>query len=60
MKIRILKKLYISNRTIVPLVPRFIEEKKETEEAFTGSARGTAYHRVMECLEYNKRIVHSS
>lgn len=39
---------------IVPLVPRFIEEKKETEEAFTGSARGTAYHRVMECLEYNK------
>ena len=38
---------------IVPLVPRFIEEKKETEE-FTGSARGTAYHRVMECIEYNK------
>ena len=38
---------------IVPLVPRFIEEEK-VEEEFTGSARGTAYHRVMECLEYNK------
>ena len=39
---------------IVPLVPRFIEEKTETEEEFTGAARGTAYHRVMECLEYGK------
>ncbi len=39
---------------IVPLVPRFIEEKTEAEEEFTGTARGTAYHRVMECLEYGK------
>ena len=39
---------------IVPLIPRFIEEKAEAEEAFTGAARGTAYHRVMECLEYSK------
>ena len=39
---------------LVPLVPRFIEEKTETEEVFTGAARGTAYHRVMECLEYSK------
>ncbi len=39
---------------IVPLVPRFIEEKTEAEEEFTGAARGTAYHRVMECLEYSK------
>ena len=39
---------------LIRWLPRFIEEKKETEEAFTGSARGTAYHRVMECLEYNK------
>ena len=39
---------------IVPLIPRFMEEKRESEEEFTGSARGTAYHRVMECLEYNK------
>ena len=39
---------------IVPLIPKFMEEKKDSEEEFTGSARGTAYHRVMECLEYNK------
>lgn len=34
---------------IVPLIPAFIAEK---EEEFTGAARGTAYHRVMECLDY--------
>ncbi len=34
--------------------PRFIEEKKETEEAFHRFGKSTAYHRVMECLEYNK------
>ncbi len=34
---------------VVPLVPAFISEKGE---AFTGAARGTAYHRVMECLDY--------
>ncbi|MGO5543626.1 helicase-exonuclease AddAB subunit AddA [Blautia sp. HCP3S3_H10_1] len=41
---------------IVPLIPRFMEEKKQEEEPeiFTGSARGTAYHRVMECIEYDK------
>ena len=39
---------------IVPLIPRFVEEKKEEGDGFTGSARGTAYHRVMECVEYNK------
>ena len=39
---------------IVPLIPRFMGEKRESEEEFTGSARGTAYHRVMECLEYDK------
>ena len=36
---------------ITPIIPRFIEKK--TEE-ITGAARGTAYHRVMECLEYSK------
>lgn len=35
-----------------PLIPRFIEEKKE--EGYTGAVRGTAYHRVMECLDYQK------
>ena len=33
------------------LVPRFISEK--TEE-YKGAARGTAYHRVMECLDYTQ------
>lgn len=36
---------------VVPLVPQFVEKK---EEAYTGAARGTAYHRVMECLDYGK------
>lgn len=39
---------------ILPLIPRFIEEKAGEKEEYTGAARGTAYHRVMECLEYNK------
>ena len=39
---------------ILPLIPRFIEEKAGEKEEYTGVARGTAYHRVMECLEYNK------
>ena len=34
---------------IVPLIPPFIAGK---EEAYTGAARGTAYHRLMECLDY--------
>ena len=34
---------------IVPLVPRFIETKQED---ITGADRGTAYHRVMECLDF--------
>ena len=37
-----------------PYIPKFIREKKETEESYTGAARGTAYHRVMECLIYNR------
>lgn len=36
---------------IAPLVPRFAAE---TEEEYTGAARGTAYHRVMECLDYGR------
>ena len=34
---------------VVPLIPAFIAGK--TEE-FRGAARGTAYHRIMECLDY--------
>lgn len=36
---------------VVPLIPQFVEKK---EEEYTGAARGTAYHRVMECLDYGK------
>ena len=36
---------------IIPLIPAFMAEK---EEEYTGAARGTAYHRVMECLDYEK------
>ena len=43
---------YEMEEEIQPLVPRFIEEKKE--EGYTGALRGTAYHRVMECLDYQK------
>ncbi len=37
---------------IEPIVPIFMREQKE--EIFTGSARGTAYHKVMQCLDYGK------
>ena len=43
---------YEQEEEIMPLVPRFIEEKKE--ETYTGALRGTAYHRVMECLDYRR------
>lgn len=36
---------------VVPLIPRFAsQEQKDCR----GAARGTAYHRVMECLDYGK------
>ena len=35
---------------VVPYVPAFIEEKGEV----TGTARGNAYHRVMELLDFSK------
>lgn len=34
-----------------PTIPDFISDKEETLHA---NERGTAYHRVMECLDYNK------
>lgn len=33
-------------------VPRFMQER--TEEAVSGSERGTLYHRIMECLDFGK------
>jgi ATP-dependent helicase/nuclease subunit A len=35
----------------VPVIPRFIAQK---EEEIKGAAKGTIYHRVMECLDYSK------
>ncbi|MGI6012291.1 MAG: helicase-exonuclease AddAB subunit AddA [Ruminococcus sp.] len=37
---------------IIPLVPRFIGEKEVIK--MTGADRGTAYHRVLELLDYKK------
>lgn len=40
---------------LVPVVPGFIEDKEAEEKTeYTGAARGTAYHRVLECLDYRK------
>ena len=33
---------------IVPYIPRFVQEK----EPVSGAARGTAYHRALECLDF--------
>ena len=35
---------------VVPLIPRFLQD----EEEITGAPRGTAYHRVMELLDFTK------
>ena len=41
---------------VIPLVPRFMREDEESEESASlyGSERGTAYHRLMECLDYSR------
>lgn len=38
-------------RDIVPLIPRFAANE---EEEYKGAERGTAYHRLMECLDYRR------
>ena len=35
---------------VVPLIPRFLKE----EEELTGASRGTAYHRLMELLDFTR------
>ena len=35
---------------VVPLIPRFLQE----EEELSGALRGTAYHRIMELLDFGK------
>ena len=37
---------------LVPIVPGFL--KKDHVAALTGSDRGTAYHRLLECLDYRR------
>ena len=36
---------------LVPLIPEFIKDAKEPPE---GAARGTVYHKVLECLNYGR------
>ena len=38
-------------RDVVPLIPRFAAGE---EEEYKGARRGTAYHRLMECLDYHR------
>ena len=55
------------DRQVIPLIPEFIEREREggkkesfaesTEELLTGPQRGTAYHRLMECLDYSQPFV---
>ncbi len=42
---------YYFEPDVVPLIPRFMEAE---QEAYIGAARGTVYHRVMECLDYGR------
>jgi ATP-dependent helicase/nuclease subunit A len=37
---------------VVPLIPEFVEKKEKIQ--YTGASRGTAYHRIMECLDYSR------
>lgn len=43
--------LYVEH-DLIPLVPQFMAGGES--ETYTGAARGTAYHRVMECLDYHE------
>lgn len=43
--------LLYEDEEIVPVVPAFMQE---TEETGSGPVRGTAYHRIMECLDFSK------
>ncbi|NCB92637.1 MAG: helicase-exonuclease AddAB subunit AddA [Clostridia bacterium] len=43
---------FIKESTIVPIVPEFMQQGEEKE--LKGAARGTAHHRILECLDYRK------
>ena len=40
----------IEEEPVIPLVPKFLQE----EEELTGASRGSAYHRVLELLDFTK------
>ena len=40
----------IEEETVIPLLPRFVQEETEV----TGASRGTAYHKVLEILDFTK------
>ena len=42
--------LFYEEPDVVPLIPRFLQG----EEELTGASRGTAYHRLMELLDFSK------
>ena len=48
-----LEEAVMEERDPVPLIPRFALTEERKEEALRGAGRGTAYHRVMECLDYD-------
>ncbi len=43
---------YYAQPDIIPLIPRFWQAADAKE--FQGAARGTIYHRVLQCLDYTK------
>ena len=49
------KKVYleedeVEEETVIPLIPKFLQE----QTGVTGAARGTAYHKVLEILDFTK------
>ncbi len=42
--------LIVAEKELVPIIPSFISQEEETLQ---GAARGTAYHRVLELLDYS-------
>ena len=46
-----LEELSYEEPEVVPLIPKFLQEEKE----LTGASRGTAYHRLMELLDYSQK-----
>lgn len=43
--------LVFDEADVVPLLPKFLQE----EEELTGASRGSAYHRLLELLDFSKK-----